>query len=94
MRTNIPTAVAARAAEMGGTVVQMVQGEDAHPGKASGLVHWKRPNEHLANNEEHVTHLFYVSDTWKDGNVAIFEAGTYGDQSDAETAWERRVVTI
>lgn len=85
--TNILAAVEARAAEMGGTVVQTKRQADAYAGCAAGLVHWKRPNEHLPNGEEHITHVFYVR---PGETVAIFEAGTYGDEESALAAWARR----
>jgi hypothetical protein len=89
--TEIPTAVAARAAEMGGTVVQFRQGSDAYAGCASGLVHWKRESQYHKDGFEHITHVFYV----REGEtVAVFEAGTYGEASDADKAWDRRVVSI
>lgn len=89
--TNIPTAIANRAAEMGGEVVRLDRGTDAYEGCAAGLVMWKRPNEHFDGGEEYVTHMFYVR---KGEDVAVFEAGTYGDLADANTAWARRVRTI
>lgn len=91
MSTNLPTAVANRAAQLNGEVVRLDRGTDAYEGCASGLVMWKRPNEHFPNGEEYVTHMFYV----REGeDVAIFEAGTYSGKDDAEAAWERRVRTI
>lgn len=90
--TNIPGAVAARAAEMGGEVVRFERGTDAYEGCASGLVLWKRPSKyHNEDGHEHITHIFYVR---PDADVAIFEAGTYGEASDGEAAWARRVRTI
>lgn len=91
MSTNLPTAVAARAAELNGEVVRLDRGTDAYEGCASGLVMWSRPNKHFPEGQEFITHLFYV----REGeDVAVFEAGTYGDRDDAETAWTRRVRTI
>lgn len=90
--TSITAAVEARAAELGGEIVQIKRGKDAYEGCVSGLVHWKRPSQyHNEDGFEHVTHLFYVR---PGDDVAIFEAGTYGEASNAEAAWARRVGSI